>query len=709
MPELECSIDVLPKQTPDSPSQLRVTLNNVGETPAMIVTSSLPFAHPEREYFHLEYGGAAVDFWGITPKLVRPTQADAIGLDPGEDIQAVYSVSAYYHLDQAGKYTIAVQDPSVLVFTSEGPRPLALTCSDVILNVAEPEPEPAAKTARLIEMNKAWAKSSAFSNCTGDQVAIILRAEQIAEYTLPIALGTDPDGRSQVASDSKYYAEWFGAHTTSRANKVDNKLEKIANRLTEGLGSGEVYKCHDDNNFCDGAYAWAIPDALGGNRVHLCQSFFNQSDIGFDSRPGILIHEFTHLYGALVGHHAAWVPGAHALALSDPNKAVKNPDSYEYFIEDIYMGMRPRHDVHGDGHSDLVSALGGNAYVYFGKTDHTFGSSTASFAGTLDSALWDGTGHWLLDVVDMNRDGRDDLVSVTAGGAVYVYYGSAAGAFSTGAVSPGIQFGSPLNLVFDDGLGYEPIGLADTDGDPGLDDDFDPDLVAIRDDGAVCQWSGSSTGILSTTPTCTLGLVDSAFVDGVGQHAIDLADVDGDRLADLITADDGGTVFVYTGNADGSFDAGVGSFAGTYDLALYDGVGHEPIAVADVTGDGRADLVTHFHSSGNTYVYPGQADGTFGPGVPSFAGTMNSSLFDGTGHELIGVFDVDGNGLADLVTSHTSGNAYVYPGTAAGSFGFSSASFAGTLDSQRFDGIGHEFISEHRQHRRRGCTLTGCI
>lgn len=372
------------------------------------------------------------------------------------------------------------------------------------------------------------------------------------------------------------------------------------------------------------------------------------------------------------------------------------------------MGMRPRHDVHGDGHSDLISTRTGYGYVYPGKSNDTFGSYTDSFAGTLDSALWDGTGHWLVDVVDMNRDGRDDLVSIKDG-AVYVYYGNVGGGFTTGPVSSGLQFGSPLDLVFDDGIGFEPVAVADVTGDPGMDDNFDPDLVAIRDNGDVCVWRGTASGSLPTFPVCTPALVDSAFMDGVGEHAIDVADVDGDRLADLVTADDSGTVFVYRGTPSGSFSAGVGSFAGTYNLAIYDGVGHEPIAVADVTGDGRADLVTHFHVNGNTYVYPGRDDGTFGAGVASFAGTMNSSLFDAVGHELITAADVDGNGLADLVTSNTGGSAYVYPGTASGSFGSSGVSFAGTLDSQRHDGVGHEFISELRQLRRRGCTPTGCI
>ena len=225
--------------------------------------------------------------------------------------------------------------------------------------------------------------------------------------------------------------------------------------------------------------------------------------------------------------------------------------------------------------------------------------------------------------------------------------------------------------------------------------------------GSVAPSGG--TGGFSGSRTCIPGLLDSAFLDGVGEHAIDLADVDGDRRADIVTAGDDGRVYVYRGTAGGAFLSGVSSFLGTFDLALYDGTGHEPIAIADVTGDGRADLVTHYHQDGSTYVYPGRPDGSFASGIASFAGTMNSSLFDSYGHELIGVFDVDGNGLADLVTRHSNGNAYVYRGTMSGVFGSATTSFAGTLDSGRHDQSGHEFATERRLHRRRGCTPTGCL
>lgn len=77
------------------------------------------------------------------------------------------------------------------------------------------------------------------------------------------------------------------------------------------------------------------------------------------------------------------------------------------------------------------------------------------------------------------------------------------------------------------------------------------------------------------------------------------------------------------------------------------------------------------------------------------------------GHQVVGVLDVTGDGRADLVTL-SAGTAYVYPGTPSGAFGGSTASFSGTMDSSFNDGTGHELIEMGPFARRRVCAASGC-
>jgi hypothetical protein len=103
------------------------------------------------------------------------------------------------------------------------------------------------------------------------------------------------------------------------------------------------------------------------------------------------------------------------------------------------------------------------------------------------------------------------------------------------------------------------------------------------------------------------------YVTGEGPGVIQIADVNGDGIPDLITANfdpgigitgDGGpeTVSVLLGNGDGTFQHKRDAF-----------VGHRPggLVVADLTGDGIPDIVTTNRFDNSVSVLVGNGDGTF--------------------------------------------------------------------------------------------------
>lgn len=353
-------------------------------------------------------------------------------------------------------------------------------------------------------------------------------------------------------------------------------------------------------------------------------------------------------------------------------------------------------DVNGDGYADLVTNYYGTAYVYLGTPTGAFKRSVASFRGTLNSALFDGRGHWAADVTDVNGDGYADLVTVHSNGNAYVYPGTAQSRFSGGVAS----FRGTMNSAMYDGTGHEIIGVADVTGDGR------GDLVTVYKDSAYV-YPGTANSSFAAGVSSFKGTLDSAYFDGKGHWLADVADVTGDGHADLVSVHHNGYAYVWPGTASGRFGGAVASFRGSMNSAMHDGRGHEVIGLGDVNGDGRADLVTVYKRS--AYVYPGTSTGAFGGGVASFRGTLDSSLFDEKGHELIAVIDVTGDGHADLVSSHTNGNAYVWPGLANGQFGGAVSSFTGTLNSSQHDGRGHEFVMEKKMVRRNGCWSDGCI
>ena len=130
------------------------------------------------------------------------------------------------------------------------------------------------------------------------------------------------------------------------------------------------------------------------------------------------------------------------------------------------------------------------------------------------------------------------------------------------------------------------------------------------------------------------------FAAGDNPESIAIADLDGDGAADLVTANSrSNDVGVLLGNGDGTFQA-----AQPQPVARG---GNDPrsVAIADLDGDGAADLVTANSASDDVSVLLGNGDGTFQAAQAFAAGDAPLS---------VAIADLDGDGAADLVTANSS-------------------------------------------------------
>jgi putative cell wall-binding protein len=272
-------------------------------------------------------------------------------------------------------------------------------------------------------------------------------------------------------------------------------------------------------------------------------------------------------------------------------------------------------DLDGDGNADLlaVDSYRGDLVVVLG--DGTGRFSTRHAVASQASAL---------AVGDLDGDGHTDVVTASedhdSGGGASVLLGDGAGSLLPAST---IALGAGAQSVA--------IGTLGSDAVPDV-------VVAHQYDGHVSVLQGIGDGTFAAAVTHAVPY----------PQEIEIGDVDGDDIADLVVVGGNSTVYVLQGLTDGTFANPVGHAVGS---------GPRSVAVADIDGDGLADLVTANHDAGTVSVRLGTGGGSFA--------TAADTPVEAHPHELA-VADLDGDGTLDVAIAHTNdGNLGVLLGTGA--------------------------------------------
>ena len=309
-------------------------------------------------------------------------------------------------------------------------------------------------------------------------------------------------------------------------------------------------------------------------------------------------------------------------------------------------------DTNGDGRADIVAFGNDGVYVSYGQADGSFSSPQFVVANFGYNA-----GGWRVEnhprfVADTNADGRADIVGFGNDG-VYISRAQADGSFS-----------EPQLVLAD--FGYNAGGwrvenhprfMADTTGDGRA------DIVGFGNDGVYVS-RAQADGSYSAPQLVVADFGYNAGGWRVENHPRYMADITGDGRADIIGFGNDG-VYVSRAQPDGSYSAPQFVLADFgYNAGGWRVERHLRI-MADVNGDGRADIVA-FGDAG-VYVALAQADGAFS--APQFVLAdfgYNAGGWRVEMHPRI-MADVNGDGRADIVAFGNDG-VYVAYGQADGSF-----------------------------------------
>jgi subtilisin family serine protease len=357
-------------------------------------------------------------------------------------------------------------------------------------------------------------------------------------------------------------------------------------------------------------------------------------------------------------------------------------------------------DFDADNRSDLIGIRSSGEVVVSRGTSQKI-SATSTAIGSIDPALYDSVGEYVVDSADVDGDRSADLVTVSDAGTVSVHRAT------DGGLDAPVQSELALPPSLSKAGSFEPVAVADTNADGK--GDLIVQNVAAFGEHRVSTYMGRSNGTFKPAPVNSMQWhAESALDDGQGNYFLDVADVNGDGDVDLVSMATYGAVHVNPGESNGYFSPATINGA-IVNPILDDGSGQEPIGVADVTGDGKADLLTH--SAGKLKLYPGQAWGASGisfgePSGDAYSSALDSSLTDGTGEEFVGLLDYSGDGRADLVAVTTSGQvkSYTAQSSPAGTFAAPQVVASGMTPTRHRVVPGYQFAVEKPIVKRQGCT-----
>lgn len=324
------------------PLWVDVTLRNKSSQTVHFLTWNTPFeGYFNADMFKID--GVQSAYLGKLVKRGAPSSKDIRTLAPGAELHATVDLTQGYTFKHDGIATIRLMTNitqldtltnSVNAKMNRGygfllkrrllkSNPVSLILHDTQL------------IAKQWQLTKSDSIQGSTVHCSSSQNASISEAHPAAVAMVADAASALSETVENDRPAAMRYRTWFGAYDSQRYNKVMTHFNNIAANISKVTVDCTCNAVADPAT----TFAYALPSQP--YIIHACGLFWKAPVVGTDSRGGTLVHEMTH-FNIIAGtdDHAYGQVGAMNLADTDPDMAIDNADSHEYFAENMpKLGM----------------------------------------------------------------------------------------------------------------------------------------------------------------------------------------------------------------------------------------------------------------------------------------------------------------------------------------------------------------------------------
>ena len=321
------------KVTDPNSLQIAYTLLNESKQDLQVLTWNTPLEGAfNNDYFDVSFDGKkerlAVPYRERHMKRAAASAEDYILLPAGDSVSIDLDILHGYLTERVGYYSIQF-DGLVEYYAI----PFSTHASEYKFEVAD-------RFQGNLQSNEVVAYQSfsiaameaklppTFSSCDADQQTQIdtaLTAAEVMATEAAEALNSAAVGQRAAATR---YTTWFGSYLSSRYTTVSTHFNAIRDAT---VNKALKFSCGSPR--C-GRNTFAFVYSNSPYEVFLCPAFWGAEPTGTDSQAGTIIHELSHF--TVIGDtddHQYGQSSAKQLGATDPNKAINNADSHEYFAE----------------------------------------------------------------------------------------------------------------------------------------------------------------------------------------------------------------------------------------------------------------------------------------------------------------------------------------------------------------------------------------